>query len=120
MLSESETDLICDFAEYYHVLDWRALPLKTAAALAAGLRDESRTVIRISGANVSPAKALAAATLDGINLLVWAKTKDAQKGRNKPKSIFDILTKAQESDDFEKFDSGEQFEEARRRIIKGE
>ena len=29
-----EDELICDMAETYHVLNWRELPLKTAAILA--------------------------------------------------------------------------------------
>ncbi|MBO7722484.1 MAG: hypothetical protein J6S27_01735 [Thermoguttaceae bacterium] len=32
MVREDETALICDLAETYHILDWRALPLRTAAA----------------------------------------------------------------------------------------
>ena len=42
-------ELICDFAEYYNVLDWRALPLPLAAVLAAGLPEGSRSVRRLAG-----------------------------------------------------------------------
>lgn len=42
MILTDEDALICDLAETYHVLDYRALPLKTAAALASGLRADAR------------------------------------------------------------------------------
>lgn len=33
---------------------------------------------------------------DRLNILVWMKTKDGSKGRNRPKSIVDALTGAEE------------------------
>ena len=34
LVSRCEDELICDMAETYHVLNWRELPLKTAAIAA--------------------------------------------------------------------------------------
>ncbi len=117
MVRADETALICDFAEYYHVLDWRALPLKTAAALAAGLRDDSRVKSRMAGITVDPQTQMLAAAVDRLGLLVWMKTKDATKGRNRPKSLLEELMKKPE-DVAKLFDSPELFEAARKRIMK--
>ena len=99
------------------MLDWRALPLKTAAALAAGLRDDSRVKSRMAGITVDPKTQMLAAAVDRLGLLVWMKTKDATKGRNRPKSLLEELMKKPE-DVSMLFDSPELFEAARKRIMK--
>ena len=43
MIAADEDAFICDMAEIYGVFDWRALPLSTAATLAAGLGPGSRS-----------------------------------------------------------------------------
>ena len=63
---------------------------------------------------------------DRLNILVWMKTKDGSKGRNRPKSMVDALTGAEEQETrnaLEKatvFNSGEELKkaliESRRRI----
>ena len=77
-----ETELICDFAETYHILDWRTLPLTTAAALSVGLRDNSRVKMKLAGVEAGQDTLLLAAIVDRLSLLWWAKTKDAESGRN--------------------------------------
>ena len=121
MVHESETALICDFAEYYHVLDWRGLPLKTAAALAAGLREESRSMMRQTDSKVSTDTMLKALMVDRLGLLVWAKSKDALKGKNRPPSIIDIMLRPDEPFDkkAKAFATSAEFEAARARIMKG-
>ena len=120
MVATDETALICDFAETYHILDYKGLPLRLAAALASGLRDGSRIKMAMSGATVESDTALLAAAVDRLSLLVWSKTKDAEKGRNKPKSMLAMLLKDDgPKDDLEKFDTAEEFEAARKRIIQG-
>jgi len=123
MLRTDETALICDLAETYGVLDWRALPLKTAAALSAGLRDDSRIVMKISGRKVPNDTALLAAAVDRLSLLVWSKTKDAEKGRNRPDSILQSLIGAgkekKKDKGFTVFASVEDFEAARRQLLNG-
>ena len=118
MVSTDESALICDFAETYHVFDWRGLPLKLAATLAAGLREDARIVQIISGAKIDRHTALMAAAVDRLSMLVWAKTKDAPNGRNKPKSILRLLIQDhKEQDELMKFDTAEDFEAARNRIL---
>lgn len=121
MIKLDESALICDFAETYHILDYRALPLKTAAVLASGLRDNSRIMMKISGMQVSPETALMAAAVDRLSLLFWAKTKDAESGSNRPESILAKLTGENEKkdSDLQSFDTAEEFEAARQRILQG-
>lgn len=73
----------------------------------------------MTGTRVETDTALLAAAVDRLSMLVWAKTKDAPKGRNKPKSILAYLTKEEraKSDDLMLFDNAEDFEAARKRII---
>ena len=125
MVRLDESALICDFAETYHILDWRALPLQTAAVLAAGLRENSRIKMRIAESEISPELALMAATVDRLSMLVWAKTEDAQKGRNRPESILAKLTNRNTNGEkvtdsgVRVFRTAEEFEAARKRILQG-
>ena len=111
MVREDETALICDLAETYGVLDWRALPLRTVAALSAGLRDNSRIKLKMADMQVGQDTLLLAAAVDRLSLLVWAKTKDAEKGLNRPTSIFDRLTGQEDKkkDEINAYDSAEAF-----------
>lgn len=116
MVKTDETLLICDFAETYHVLDWRGLPLTLAASLAFGLRESSRIKTKISGSLVDFNTLLNAAMLDCLSFLVWAKTEDAQKGRNRPKSVYDALSG--EVEKLTRFYSTKTFEKALLKIKK--
>lgn len=42
MLAHHKNELICDLAEYYHILDYRRVPGRLLGTLAVGLRAESR------------------------------------------------------------------------------
>ena len=119
MLHEDETAVICDLAETYHVLDYRVLPLKIVAALASGLREDSRIRMKLSGMRVSTDTMLAAATVDRLSMLIWAKTKDGEIGRNRPESILDKLTAedTRSDEEYKAFDSPEEFMQARKEIL---
>lgn len=116
MIRQNEDALICDFAETYHVFDYKRLPVQLAAVLAAGLRDESRIKMELAGLKVSPNLAMQAAVIDRLGLLVWFQTKDAVKGRNRPKPLVSSLV--EHRSDVNAFDSGEDFEEERTRILR--
>lgn len=61
MLKADRDALLCDFAEVYHIYSFNALPAHTLAALAVGLRDDSRIKMKMSGmVYVSPVITLAA------------------------------------------------------------
>lgn len=118
MVAAGEDDLICDFAEVYHIYDWRSIPVKLAATLAAGLPDSSRSMKRLTGLPCGMDTLLLAAIADRLSLLVWSKTKDAQKGRKRPQMITEGLLKKSEKKDIESFGDVDSFEAARRRFFK--
>ena len=123
MLRTDETALICDLAETYGVLDWKALPLKTAAALSAGLRDNSRIKMKLSGQKIDCETVLLAAIADRLSMLVWFRTIDGVNNRNRPESILTRLIgddQEQEEKDFRVFRTPEEFEAARRRALNRE
>lgn len=72
MAASGEDELFCDFAETYHILDWRALPLKTAARLAAGLPQDCRVRRKLCGLSTPLSTLLLAGIADRLSLLSWA------------------------------------------------
>lgn len=119
MVGLDEGALTCDFAEVYHVLDWRALPARTAATLAMGLGPDSRIMQKISGARVPFDTLLLAAIADTVRILAWMQTKDGAKGRNRPDSILDRLTGTARTSETAGFDSPEAFDAWRASILEG-
>lgn len=109
--------LLCDLAETYGIFDYRALPVQTLATLAAGLRDDSRIKMRLSGVKVAKNEMLLAAAVDRLSLLVWMQTEDGRQNRNRPKSIFAVLCgEEKQNSDVTAFDSAEDFETEWQRI----
>lgn len=115
MIVLDEDALVCDFAETYHIYDLYSLTVEYAATLAAGLRDTSRIKLKASGLKVDTNTLLLARIADGVTLNVYAKTKDAKHGRNRPKSLVEALTK-DENNNLRSFESGAEFEAEWRRI----
>lgn len=91
MVATDEEALICDFAETYHIYDWRSLPATYAAVLAKGLRPESRIKMALNKEKLSTTQMLQAIIADGIRTLVWHNTEDGHKGENPPESIVSLL-----------------------------
>lgn len=110
--------MICDFAETYHILDYRTLPARQAARLACGLRQTSRIMQAISGAPADLETVLLTMITDAVRVLVWQNTKDGMKGQNQPKSILSILLG--EERESVGFDSAEDFELWRASMIGGD
>lgn len=121
MLATDGDALVCDLAEVYHITDWRELPVHTVAALACGLSQDSRIKMSLSGAGASTAEIMQAAMIDRLSYLVWGQTKDAQKGRNRPQMLVDLLTKpaGDQGGNLEAYNTPEAFEAARRRAMGG-
>ena len=105
-------------AETYHVLNWRELPLRTAAVLASGLHEDSRTFRKLNGQKITADKYLQIAILDQLRLLVWLQTKDGKKGKNQPKSLLHEVLEQKERPQITGFRTPEEFEK-RRKIIEG-
>lgn len=115
MINRDENALICDFAETYHIFDYKSLPVRLSATLAAGLPAGSRIMRALSGQKFSPEIMLLANIADSLNLLVWFKTKDGKNNRNRPKSILRELT--EEKPQYVSFSSIEEYEAARKRAM---
>jgi len=94
-----EDAVICDFAETYHILDYTALPVETAATLAAGLRDDSRIMMKLAKLRVKPELFALCTIADRLGLLVWMQTKDGQKNRNRPASMLEAISEEQKKDE---------------------
>ena len=115
MIKTDENALICDLAETYQIYNYRQLPPSQVAIFAVGLRDNSRIKVKLSGAKVPPDILLLAGIIDRLNLLLWAKTKDAEKGLNRPKPILNDLY--HKESEVSAFASGKEFEKERQRLI---
>lgn len=117
MIATDEDSLICDFAEVYHIFNYRELSLDMAATLCCGLGENSRTMRSKSSLSVSVETLLLANIVDALNILIWQNTKNGQKGINHPESVARRLIGAEDEKQNEVYSSGEEFLEARKRII---
>lgn len=119
MVAKDEDALVCDFMETYGVMDWRALPVRYAATLASGFRDDSRIKMAISGAKCKVDTLLLATAVDALNWMIWVQTEDGQKGRNKPERIAPALAGDIAYDDGDGFATIEEYEAARAKLLEG-
>lgn len=119
MINADEDALICDLAETYGIFDYESLPVQLVATLAIGLRGDSRIKMKVSGAVLSQRDLILSQIADYAALNVWAKTKDAKYGRNKPTPLRELIENAnkKEESDIVGFDTPEEFERERQRII---
>lgn len=108
--------LICDLAETYNIYEIEKFPLDKIAVFAKGLREDSRIRMRMSHSKFNVKESLLAGILDRLTLILYSKTKDAEKGKNYPKLLLDEVDK---KEDLQGFMSSEDFEKMRRKIIKG-
>ena len=91
MINLSEDALICDLAETYRIYDYRSLPLKLAATLSAGLRNDSRIKLLAADMPASQETFLLAVIADRIAAFHYGFSKDAKGGKDAPKSIVDAI-----------------------------
>lgn len=119
MLAYDREALICDLAETYHILDYKSVPVEVLSILAAGLRDDSRIKVKMSGSKITLDRLLMARMVDSLALLVWSKTEDAQKGRNKPKMITELLTAEPKEEAVKTYSTPDEFESAWKKITGG-
>ena len=121
MIATDEDALVCDFAETYQVFDYKSLPARFAATLAAGLRESSRIKLKMAGMPCTSETLMLAMAVDRLSLLFWSKTEDGQKNRNRPESIYMQLLGANTKleSDIVAFESRSDFEAERKRIMNG-
>lgn len=100
--------MMCDFAETYHIYDYRSMAPGYVAVLCIGLREDSRVKLKLAGMPIDLTQTLLARMVDELAFLVWAKTKDGQKNRNRPQSVLKALTDRKD-DEVEVFRSAVDF-----------
>lgn len=90
------------------------------STLVFGLKDDSRLKKKISGTRLSVEQMLSAMTVDSLNFLAWTKTKDAQRGRFKQKSILKTLMGEYDNkkEELMSFKTIEEYEEHMKQFIK--
>ncbi|MDT2575980.1 DUF5361 domain-containing protein [Lactococcus petauri] len=118
MIKFDELSLMCDLAETYHIYDYKQLSPQQIAVFSIGLRENSRIKMKMFNQSVPLETMLLAGIQDKLNISLWFKTKDGQKGINKPKMIVDILNKPVEKPKRKiQFNSGEEFEKYRQQLF---
>ncbi len=118
MIALDEDALICDFAEFYRIYNMYDYPVEYIATLANGLRDNSRIRHKERGLKVDLSLLLLAHICDNTAINVYAKTKDAKAGRNKPASFVEALT-ADPKEKPREFYSGNDFDKEWERLKNG-
>lgn len=111
MIRLDEDALICDLAETYHILNYKALPPDLVGVLSIGLRNDSRIKMKIGKQDLNISDQLMAATVDRLSILIWQNTEDGHKGINKPPSILESLTQHKKITQAPKFSSIEEFKD---------
>lgn len=117
MIELDEGALICDFAETYQVYDYRSLPLRLAATLASGLRENSRIKLLMAGAPAPLDSILLASIADRIEIFRYSFSENAKYGQHIPVSLVETLYGEREKAGG--FRTPEEFEAALARIREG-
>ncbi|HEN2725924.1 TPA: DUF5361 domain-containing protein [Streptococcus agalactiae] len=117
MLKMDEDALVCDLAETYHIYDYKQLPPLKVVVFSLGLREESRINRVISGNRVSFERRILAGMFDRLGMLIWMKTTDGQKGKNRPEMVSTMFDNQQKDSEVVSFGSGKDFEETRNNIL---
>lgn len=114
MVKADKEALECDLAEYYRIYDMKSLPIQKIAVYAKGLSDDSRIKRKLNGCSFDYQTMILAGISDAVNWLVWSKTVDGSKNRNKPASL---LAQLYRINDKKNIKSGKDFEKERQRIL---
>ena len=120
MRALDESALICDFAQFYGITDYKKLDITTASVLACGLPPEARIIRKMSGTEYSLDQYLMMAIIDNLSALVWLN--GSRKGK-KPTPVLKLLqqskkAKKNNADEAAAFRDAEYFERARQQILK--
>lgn len=114
MIAQGEQELICDLAETYQIYNYRAMPVRLVATLSAGLRDDSRIMMKLRGEKYSRELTTLAMILDGLTILRY----QLFNIKDQPKLMCELLY-PDESDKAELFDSLDDFRAEWNRITNG-
>ena len=114
-------EIICDLAQYYNIYDYHSYKPSYIYILVDGLQDNSRFKLKLNNMKTTTDTMLSAITCDYLAKLWWAKTEDAEHGRNKPISILSqLLEDNADKNEKDGFDSVEEFNIARSRLLRKE
>lgn len=107
MLAHHKSELICDLAEYYNILDYRRVPGRTLGTLAVGLRAESRIGMIREGIKAAPEVMVLARIYDLLSQVF-------SKENEKPKSLYEafLINSRESKDDPAVFRTKEDFKAA--------
>lgn len=115
MIGMGEDELICDFAETYHILDIYALPIELTATLACGLREDARILRKIYNTKDFD-RQLRVGIYDCLNWLKWSKTKAAEEGGEPPESLYNKLYTKKEKE-IKGFEDTQDFDKAWKEMV---
>ena len=121
-VSEANNELVCDFAEYYHIYNYTEHNPVYVSILAKGLRRDSRTMQKLNNEKYSFTEYLQGMLVDDFNMYLYSHTQDAKSGTHKPKSIISMMRgedgkRHLTNGETQAFRTGEDFEKARNRIL---
>ena len=117
-----EDALICDFAQYYHVLNIDTLDVRTAAVLALGLPEKCRVIREMRETGYDPDLLYRYSILDAVRNVEWAVLQaHSKKKLKRPKSLVKKLLEknTEQVQEIRGFDTPEEFEAAKLRILEG-
>lgn len=109
--------LICDLAQTYQIFDYKKLPARVVASFVYGLDQDSRIKMALSNRNFKTSELLLASVVDRLSLLVWSKTKDGLKGKNRPKMLVDLMINNKPQNEVIAFSSIDDFEARKKEIL---
>jgi len=120
MIRLDRNALICDLAETYGIYGLESLPIRLIAILSCGLRENSRIIRKMSASNLSLDSMLLAHIADRLGILIWQRTKDGQRGKNRPESFVEKLSNTNRGTHLSvsAFDTVEEYEEAKNMILR--
>lgn len=119
MINTDSDALLCDLAETYHIFNINEFSPLVIARFSVGLRDSSRIKMKMANVRYTLKEILLMSVLDRLSIIAWQNTKDAQSGKNMPKSLVNTLLQPNNNDEeVTSFTSSLEFEKARNEILK--
>lgn len=111
MLAHHKSELICDLAEYYHIIDYRRVPGRILGTLAVGLRADSRIGMIREGIKAGPETLIMVKVYDLLTQVF------SEKGKA-PKPLLASFIVEQKKEKPMAYSSPEEFEKAWAKINK--
>lgn len=112
-------ELVCDFAEYYHIYDYRRLPARYAATLACGLRPDSRCYMAAYEVNINTQETLLAEICDILQKIAYQQVIISGGKQSKPESLLEkfLRKKPENKDEYVSLTFSE-FDQMREQILR--